>query len=76
MISTIMVYKFTSLSRKEIDAMLGTKLEDTRVFREAQEEKAKMIALNLLRQGFPIDAIAQATGLTVDQLQEMQDQLH
>ncbi len=40
MVSTIMAYKFTNLSREEIDAMLGTKLEDTRVFREAKEEGA------------------------------------
>jgi predicted transposase/invertase (TIGR01784 family) len=50
MISTIMVYKFTNLSREEIDMMLGTKLEDTRVFREAQEEKARSLVTLLLRQ--------------------------
>jgi predicted transposase/invertase (TIGR01784 family) len=74
-LSKIMIYKFNKLSREEIDMMLGTKLEETRVFQEAQEDKAKAIALNLLRQGFPIDAIAQATGLTVNQLQEMQVQI-
>ncbi|MGI0491024.1 hypothetical protein ACN4EG_04360 [Alkalinema pantanalense CENA528] len=31
--------------------MLGTRLEETRVFREAQEEKAKTIALNFLKLG-------------------------
>jgi predicted transposase/invertase (TIGR01784 family) len=76
MISKIMIYKFNKLSREEIDVMLGTKLEETRVFQEAQEDKAKAIALSLLRQGFPIDAIAQATGLTLTQLQEMQVQLN
>jgi predicted transposase YdaD len=75
MISTIMVYKFINLSRQEIDAMLGTKFEETRVYREAKEEKAQEIALNLLRQGLSIESIAQATGLTVTQLQEMQNQL-
>jgi predicted transposase/invertase (TIGR01784 family) len=64
-ISKIMVYKFNKLSREEIEAMLGTKLEETRVFQEAQEDKAKAIALNLLRQGLTIDSIAQATGLTI-----------
>ena len=41
MISTIMVYKFTELSREEVDAMLGFKtdeLKQTRVYREAREE--------------------------------------
>jgi predicted transposase/invertase (TIGR01784 family) len=74
MISTIMVYKFNKLSREEIDVMLGTKLEETRVFQEAQEDKAKAIALNLLRQGLAIEAIAQATGLTIEQVQQLQSQ--
>ena len=38
MIATIMVYKFTNLSRQEVDAMLGLQLADTRVYREAKEE--------------------------------------
>ena len=38
MIATIMVYKFTNLSRQEVEAMLGLQLTDTRVYREAKEE--------------------------------------
>ncbi|MFN7512043.1 Rpn family recombination-promoting nuclease/putative transposase [Microcystis sp.] len=38
MIGTIMVYKFTNLSRQEVEAMLGIQLTDTRVYREAKEE--------------------------------------
>jgi predicted transposase YdaD len=38
MIATIMVYKFTNLSRQEVEAMLGIQLTDTRVYREAKEE--------------------------------------
>jgi predicted transposase YdaD len=34
-VSTIMVYKFSNLSRDEVDAMLGIELEQTRVYREA-----------------------------------------
>ena len=33
-----MVYKFTDLSRREVEAMLGLRLEETRVYREAKEE--------------------------------------
>ncbi|BAB74047.1 hypothetical protein ACN23B_11790 [Anabaena sp. FACHB-709] len=36
--TTIMVYKFATLSREEIEAMLGLKLEETRVYREAKQE--------------------------------------
>jgi predicted transposase/invertase (TIGR01784 family) len=74
-VNTIISYKFTDLSRKEIDAMLGTKFEETRVYREAREEERVAIAINLLRQGFAMEAIAQATNLTIAQLQELQAQV-
>jgi predicted transposase/invertase (TIGR01784 family) len=76
MISTIVVYKFTNLSREEIDAMLGTKLEETRVFREAREEERLAtqteIALNMLSKHMPLETIAELTGLTLEQLQQLQ----
>jgi predicted transposase/invertase (TIGR01784 family) len=37
-ISTIMVYKFSNLSRDEVDAMLGIELTQTRVYQEARAE--------------------------------------
>jgi predicted transposase YdaD len=33
-----MVYKFSNLSRDEVDAMLGIKLEQTKVYQEAKAE--------------------------------------
>jgi predicted transposase/invertase (TIGR01784 family) len=38
MVTTIMVYKFTQLSREEVEAMLASKLEETRFYREVKEE--------------------------------------
>jgi predicted transposase/invertase (TIGR01784 family) len=38
LISTIIVYKFSNLSRDEVDAMLGIELEQTRVYQEAKAE--------------------------------------
>ena len=38
LISTIVVYKFSNLSRDEVDVMLGIELEQTRVYREAKLE--------------------------------------
>jgi predicted transposase YdaD len=55
--------------------MLGTKLEETRVYREAQEEKAQAIALNMLRESVPLDQISRFTGLSVEQLQQLQSQI-
>jgi predicted transposase/invertase (TIGR01784 family) len=78
MVSTIITYKFTKLSRQEIDAMLGTKFEETRVYRETREEgkeEAQLtIALNLLRENIPIEVIARTTNLSIKQLQALQAQ--
>ena len=39
------------------------------------EKERQTIALNLLRQGFSVESITQATGLTIDQLKQLQNQL-
>ncbi len=72
LIGTIMVYKFTNLSRQEIDAMLGIRLEETRVYREAREEEREKIALNMLKENIPLETIARITELTIKQLQQLQ----
>jgi hypothetical protein len=36
------------------------------------EHKRRSIALNLLSQGIPLETIAQATGLAIEQLQALQ----
>jgi predicted transposase/invertase (TIGR01784 family) len=38
MLTTIIVYKFTDLSRREVEQMLGITLQETRVYQEAKEE--------------------------------------
>jgi predicted transposase/invertase (TIGR01784 family) len=38
MVTTIMVYRFTHLSRREIEQMLGTTLQETQVYQEAKAE--------------------------------------
>jgi predicted transposase/invertase (TIGR01784 family) len=38
MVCTIAVYKFSNLSRDEVEAMLGLRLEETRVYRDARAE--------------------------------------
>jgi predicted transposase/invertase (TIGR01784 family) len=66
-ITTIAVYKFSSLSREEVEAMLGLTLEQTRVYQEAkaegrEEQKAEMLRVTvplLLKMGMSVDQIAQ-----------------
>ncbi|MBW4692730.1 MAG: Rpn family recombination-promoting nuclease/putative transposase [Lyngbya sp. HA4199-MV5] len=43
--------------------------------REAQEEKARTIALNLLRGGVNINLIASSTGLSIEEVQQLQQQV-
>jgi predicted transposase/invertase (TIGR01784 family) len=38
LVSTIVLYKFNTLSRDEVDAMLGIELQQTRVYQEAKAE--------------------------------------
>lgn len=66
--------------------MLGISLEQTRVYQEAKEEgieegiergieQGKMdVALNLLRRNFPVEEIAEITGLSIEQIQTLQAQ--
>jgi predicted transposase/invertase (TIGR01784 family) len=78
-VSSIITYMFTTLSRQEVSAMLGISLEQTRVYREAKEEgqleEQQKIALHLLRKNYELAEIAEITGLSIEQLQELQTQL-
>jgi predicted transposase YdaD len=47
-VSTIISYKFSTLSRKEIDKMLGITFEETRVYQEAKEEGRQLDRLAVL----------------------------
>jgi predicted transposase YdaD len=52
LVTTIMVYKFKTLSREEIGAMLGCTLEETRVYRDAVEEGRRSLVLELINYRF------------------------
>ena len=89
-ISTIMVYRFTNLSRQEVDAMLGLQLSDTRVYREAKEEgrqegrqeglqqgESALILRQLKRRIGSVDEAlaARIQGLAIEQLEALGDAL-
>ncbi|BAU11938.1 hypothetical protein Npun_AR283 [Leptolyngbya sp. NIES-3755] len=44
--------------------------------KEAQEKTKREITINLLREGFPIDSIACGTGLSIEEVQQLQQQLN
>ena len=69
-ITTIAVYKFSSLSREEVEAMLGLTLEQTRVYQEAKaegrEEILKVAVPLLLKTGMSLEEIAQQLNVDLE----------
>jgi predicted transposase YdaD len=65
---------FLDKSSQEIDEMLAASIEETRVYREAQEKVCRSIAINLLRQHLDLAMIAEVTGLSIEQLQTIQSE--
>jgi predicted transposase YdaD len=82
MVTTIMVYKFTNLSRREVEAMLGITLGQTRVYQEAKaegrEEGERSLILRLLprRVGEVPESIrVQINTLSLTQLESLAEAL-
>ncbi|MBN3876795.1 MULTISPECIES: DUF2887 domain-containing protein [unclassified Nostoc] len=82
LVTTIIVYKFSNLSREEIQAMLGLNLEEPRAIREAKEEGREEEArslilrqLNRLVGAIPDALLSQIQGLSVEQLEALGDAL-
>jgi predicted transposase YdaD len=46
------------------------------IWREAEEEKTRAIALNFLREGLSIEIVARGTGLAIEEVQKLQQQIH
>jgi len=44
--------------------------------REAQEEKTRSIALNFLQEGLSVETVARGTGLSIEEVQQLQQQLN
>lgn len=69
-ITTIAVYRFADLSREEVEAMLGLKLEETRIYQDLKEEvQAEMLAVTvplLLKTGMTLEQIAQQLKVDVE----------
>jgi predicted transposase/invertase (TIGR01784 family) len=89
-ITTIAVYKFTNLSRAEVEAMLGIAFEETRIYREVKEEgrvegreqgisqgKEEVLARTipmLLEAGFTLEQIAQRLGVELEVVRRLAEQ--
>jgi predicted transposase/invertase (TIGR01784 family) len=85
-ITTIAVYKFANLSREEVEAMLGVKLEETRVYQEAKQEGLQQgveigreqVKLELVPQflalGMSMEEVAKLLSLIVEQVRLISEQ--
>jgi predicted transposase/invertase (TIGR01784 family) len=82
MINTILIYKFTNLSREEIEGMLDLSLGEPRVFEELRQEGRQegeaALVLRLLKRRFNQITAAQATQvsrLSIEQLEALGEAL-
>jgi predicted transposase YdaD len=79
-VTTIAVYKLTSLSREEIEAMLDLEIKETKVYKEIKEEgreegearKAIAVAKELLAIAMEPQKISQITQLPLEQVLALQ----
>jgi predicted transposase YdaD len=85
-VTTIMVYKFTQMSRVEVEAMLAVSLQETRVYQEAKAEgeqvgelrEAKSLVLRLLARRFgdlPLAIQSQISALSLEQVEVLGEDL-
>jgi predicted transposase/invertase (TIGR01784 family) len=79
LIETILVYKFPTMSREEIEAMFGlSELKQTRVYQEAFEEGARNEKLRtvplLLKLGLTVQEVARELELSVEEVQQVAQQ--
>jgi predicted transposase/invertase (TIGR01784 family) len=82
LVSTIMVYKFNTLSRDEVNVMLGIELQQTRVYQEAKaegkaEEGRSLVLKQLTRKlgSIPPQRQLQVNSLSIDLVESLGEAL-
>ncbi len=50
-------------------------MQESVIYQSIQKENSRAIALNLLRDGLSIEIIARGTGLSIEEVQQLQQQL-
>ncbi len=51
-------------------------MQESVIYRSIQDEKTRAIALNFLREGLSVEAVARGTGLSVEEVQQLQQQMN
>ena len=72
LIETVVMYQYPKLSRKELEKMLQVEsFRETKVYQEAFEEGVEAVARRLLEQKFPLNKIAELTGLSLGKIKRL-----
>ncbi len=73
MITTIAVYKFSNLTREDVEVMLGITLQETRIYQDAKAEgRQEMLRATvplLLSNGMSMEQIAQQLNIALEDVQ-------
>jgi predicted transposase YdaD len=51
-------------------------MQESVIYRSIQEETTQKIALNLLRDGLSVETVARGTGLSIEEVQQLQQQMN
>jgi predicted transposase YdaD len=57
-----------------MNEMREVRIEETRVYQEAQERTTRSITLKMLRENIDLAMIAEVTGLSIEQIQAIQSE--
>jgi predicted transposase/invertase (TIGR01784 family) len=78
LVSTIILYKFDTLSRDEVDLMLGIELQQTRVYQEAKADGEQILVLKILTRklgNITPEIRSRINSLTIEQLESLGEDL-
>jgi predicted transposase/invertase (TIGR01784 family) len=78
LVSTIVLYKFGTLTRDEVDLMLGIELQQTRVYQDAQVEEGQRLVLKQLTRklgNINSEIRSRVNSLTIDRLESLGEDL-
>jgi predicted transposase/invertase (TIGR01784 family) len=78
LVSTIVLYKFGTLTRDEVDLMLGIELQQTRVYQDAKVEEGQILVLKQLTRklgNINPEIRSRVNSLTIDRLESLGEDL-
>jgi predicted transposase/invertase (TIGR01784 family) len=70
-ITTIAVYKFSQLTREEVEAMLGRSIEETRIYQDLERQTKLKVAPQLLDEGLTVERVAQILNLSIEEVRQL-----